>query len=403
MKEKKHIDRIFQEKLKNFEATPNDAIWERIHAELHKDKRKRKIIPIWWKIAGVAAGLLLMFTIGNAVFNASNTIEVNNIPYEVVDVENNTTNKTKEDAQTVSEEKDSINEQLNNNLFSNKADQVTSSDNKNETRNESVNNVIKNATNSAQKNYTRLKEAVVSTSDQTPKNNKPNNVLPSRQRTYKATGVATSSVAEQNNAYAGNKNVSENTVPKAVSGNTNQHLIEEQSELKKTVTEMASVMPEKTSTTNGIAVKDTPQKEEKEIDNTTENAGPTIEEALAFSEDEEDISEKEKKVINRWSVTPNVSPVYYNTLGKGSSIHSQFNNNSKSGQLNMSFGVNASYALSEKLSVRSGVNKVNVGYSTNDVVVYQSINTIGKNFRQGFSLWIHFFLLIHHMNSFFEK
>ena len=60
---------MFQEKFKDFEVTPNDAVWDRIEAELHGKKKKRRVIPIWWRVAGVAALLLLMFTVGNAIFN----------------------------------------------------------------------------------------------------------------------------------------------------------------------------------------------------------------------------------------------------------------------------------------------------------------------------------------------
>ncbi len=70
MSDKKHIDRLFQEKLKDFEANPSDAVWENIHSSLHDEKRKkRRIIPIWWKLGGAAAILLLMLAIGNTVFN----------------------------------------------------------------------------------------------------------------------------------------------------------------------------------------------------------------------------------------------------------------------------------------------------------------------------------------------
>jgi len=39
----------------------------------------------------------------------------------------------------------------------------------------------------------------------------------------------------------------------------------------------------------------------------------------------------------------------------------------------MSYGVSASYTLNKKLSVRSGINKVNIGYNTNNVIVFESI------------------------------
>ena len=33
MSDKKHIDRLFQEGFKDFEATPSDAVWENIEAQ----------------------------------------------------------------------------------------------------------------------------------------------------------------------------------------------------------------------------------------------------------------------------------------------------------------------------------------------------------------------------------
>ena len=84
------------------------------------------------------------------------------------------------------------------------------------------------------------------------------------------------------------------------------------------------------------------------------------------------IIEKEEH-LNRWRIVPNAAPVYFSSLGEGSSIDPQFNNNSKSGELNMSYGITASYAINRKLSIRSGVNKVNLGYNTNNIAVIQTI------------------------------
>ena len=61
MSDKKHIDRLFQEQFKNFEATPNEEVWNNIEQRLHGNKRKRRVIPIWWQYGGVAALLMLFF------------------------------------------------------------------------------------------------------------------------------------------------------------------------------------------------------------------------------------------------------------------------------------------------------------------------------------------------------
>jgi len=105
------------------------------------------------------------------------------------------------------------------------------------------------------------------------------------------------------------------------------------------------------------------------------NDDDSIEEAIAEANaiNEED-PESES---NRWNITPTVAPVYFNTLGKGSSIDGQFVNNSKSGEVNMSYGINGSYAISDKIKVRTGINKVNLGYSTNGVMAYNQLNSFG--------------------------
>ena len=41
MNDKKNIDRLFQEKFKDFEMAPDDAVWNRISESLPKKKKKR--------------------------------------------------------------------------------------------------------------------------------------------------------------------------------------------------------------------------------------------------------------------------------------------------------------------------------------------------------------------------
>ena len=381
MKEQKQIDRLFQEKLKNFEATPSDAVWDNIHAELHSKKDDRKIIPIWWKLAGVAAGLLLMLTIGNVVFNDGSTNSVNN---EVVDSPTKDSDDTKISTQDSQKQEDNV--VLNNELTPQvNGNQLTETDNKDEVLNEANDAITKNPSNSMYKEVSTLNEAVANaTTDRKDKVNNSSRILNTINKNYEDVYSTDTVIAEQNPMYE--NNVSENKASNAVAHNIPQNLPEQPS-YKQNTSEDKNSLPVNTSASEAIAATDiskarVPQealaegqieKEEDINNNITDNLKPSIEDALALSEDGEDYNEKEKEVINRWSVTPNVSPVYYNSLGKGSSINSQFNNNSKSGQLNVAYGVNASYAITKKLSVRSGISNVNVGYNTNDVVVYNAL------------------------------
>ena len=84
MSNKKHIDRVFQEKLKDFEVSPRSKVWQNIKGELEQSDDNRKVFPIWLRMAGVAALLLILLTIGNTVI--SDTSNSNNDT--IVDTEN---------------------------------------------------------------------------------------------------------------------------------------------------------------------------------------------------------------------------------------------------------------------------------------------------------------------------
>ena len=82
--EDKKIDLLFQEKLKNLEATPNKKVWNSIASQLKK--KKRRILPIWWYSGGVAAMLVLGFLL----FPFLNDSDTNKQPIIIAAPETNT-------------------------------------------------------------------------------------------------------------------------------------------------------------------------------------------------------------------------------------------------------------------------------------------------------------------------
>tara|TARA_R110002049_G_scaffold81404_1_gene206946 strand:- start:53 stop:1399 length:1347 start_codon:yes stop_codon:yes gene_type:complete len=70
--ENKNIDKFFQEKLKNLEATPTKRVWNNIETNLKK--KKRRVLPIWWFSSGIAALLILGFLLSPSSNNTINTI-----------------------------------------------------------------------------------------------------------------------------------------------------------------------------------------------------------------------------------------------------------------------------------------------------------------------------------------
>ena len=68
MSEKKNIDTFFQEHFEHFEVTPPEMAWKNIEAKLNEKKEKRRIVPFWWKLSGIAAGLFLGYLLITAYF-----------------------------------------------------------------------------------------------------------------------------------------------------------------------------------------------------------------------------------------------------------------------------------------------------------------------------------------------
>lgn len=66
MEEKKYIDRLYQEKFKDFEASPRKDLWKDIAHRLKEEERRKPLVPIFWtRIAGVAAVLAFILLLGD--------------------------------------------------------------------------------------------------------------------------------------------------------------------------------------------------------------------------------------------------------------------------------------------------------------------------------------------------
>ena len=324
MSDKKHIDRLFQEKLKDFEVTPSDSIWENISTELQSRKKDKKGIPVWWRLAGAAAALLLLFTISQLMLNNNPTtpseetiVDVDSKKDTINDVLPDITNEENTVADQESISKEFKSKSSNNSVFNKVATPSQNDDSVNKSKNVTVNIDNQNDNTS---NFN--KKEVVAVSIQTKK-----------------------------------------AIAKNIASNLPQDKIQDQNFNEEVANEVLKDISKATETT----LANTKVKE-----GVSENEKLSLTEKIASIE-EENIEDTPDEKFKRWSAASNVAPVYFNTFGKGSSIHPQFNNNSKTGNINMSYGISGSYAINKKLSVRTGVNKVSLGYSTNDVVVFNNI------------------------------
>lgn len=359
MKEKKNIDNIFNEGFKNFEATPSPRVWENIQAALKKEKKERKVIPLWIQLGGVAALIAILFSVGNWVYNPSDIetpsiTDENVIKEEKNQLENNSEIiKEANETQVASEEKS-----LQNNATQDSdASESNSSKNNGETES-SDKSSNKGLINSSEK----ADRTVIASNNSENKN--------SKEKTNSKNDLLEKNISKNNlkEAVSTSKNNSEKINSDKNRKETNENILKKD----KAVFDLNNQNKEGIVANDKI-VKDNTEKNsvktETEVAQESQNKKSIFD---AIAEEKEDVAAektKKQKPEHRWIVAPNVAPVYYSSLGNGSSIDPSFADNPQNGEVNMSYGVQVSYALNNRLSVRTGVNNVDLSYSTSGIEV----------------------------------
>ena len=340
-KDNKNIDQLFKDRLQGMETSPPPVVWENIQAALGHKKQDRKAIPLWWKLGGVAAALVLLFAVANMFMSDNADSFISN------------------DNQLVIEDDTKTSPTINKDKITNKISQENIMKDVDTDIQENQNNVV------ASQN---LKDVVVPLLNKKPSTSKKNELNTNNSNTTTSVVAATSIVNigdVKNNKLPlkNNKINAENTV----ASNTTQ---------EKTTINMNSELPINsngidkskiitTTVTEGVAkINDKKINESAETEIITEGRKESIFDAIAEQKDTEKNVTTDELPNERWAISPNVAPVYYSSLSQGSSIDPSFADNTQKGEVNVSYGINVSYALSPRLTVRSGVSSVNLSYAT---------------------------------------
>lgn len=301
MKSKKHIDRLFKEQFKHLDVTPPPVVWENISAALQKEKAPKRVAPIWYKLAGVAATLLIFLGIGSFFYNAPSGVEITSedtLPienFQAIQPNDLTITQDSQNKGIVKKSND-VKMDAGSDVALDKQKALDASEN-------IMNPQVADAKSSEQKR----REAPLSNLDSDIAQN-----IPQQKETVETT-------------HPENQKDEKITIPLFVEKD---------------------------------AVVSTEIKEDDKKMSLLDYIAQREEDAPAINQPSSD---------SRWQVSPNFAPVYYNTLGNGSSIDPQFSNNSKSGDINYSYGINVSYAINDKLSVRTGLNMLDLSYTTNNI------------------------------------
>lgn len=277
MKEKKNIDRLYQEKFKDFEAVPREAVWKSISAKLKKEERKKPVIlPLWRRLAGVAAVLSILLLIGEWLWQPLSTQVVTN--------------------------EEQVEKESEKEILMPAMEAVA------ETGNRETEKPVEPATIESKKELP----------------------VEPQERPKVSTTSAISTI----------------------------HIRRSSLELPRP--DLLAVAEEKS---NLLFQEESFQK--------------SIYDELNKKLEEEGKDEKRNKIaINRMEITTQAAPIYYGNFGKGNFLDTRFNNKNSEGEVTYSYGINVAYAISDKLKIRSGVNKVSMSYNTNDVTLNAVANSL---------------------------
>jgi hypothetical protein len=72
--EKHNIDKLFDERLQNYERKPRPEAWDKLQAKLQQNETK--IVPLWWKVARAASVVLLLGAVGYWAFHTNSETEI---------------------------------------------------------------------------------------------------------------------------------------------------------------------------------------------------------------------------------------------------------------------------------------------------------------------------------------
>jgi hypothetical protein len=329
MNNNNNIDSFFQEKLNNLEVAPPNMAWNNIERELKK-KNNRKVIPLWWKFSGVAAILIIGIFIGTQFSSNFN-------------------NQKPEDKEQMSNSK----EQRANGKIVNSNNQKISNEN-------AINVVV-----TTEKNLNSSKKEDLS-----------QNAISENQINQDQVVVI------QTKQKSNISNPNEIAIKKLKS---NKKEIQILPETEYQVTENEPLLNNsKLVQTENLQEKGNLQNEKTKIEITSPIEITPKKPSLIIAEQEKQIliEEKTKKITsksalaNKWQIAPNFAPMYFNSTSNNSPIDSKLDNNNKLYDKSTSFGVAVNYAITNKITIRSGINKFDVGYNTNNIGYYQGSSTL---------------------------
>lgn len=306
MKTKKNIDRLYHDRLKDVETIPREEVWKNIAARLPQKEKKKRSIPLWFKLAGTAAVLALLFGVGSTLLPSGNEPSFG-------------------PTTSFSSASEGLKDKLKN------SNQISTD---------------------------------------------------FREHMDQGTLLLRSLMEQTQTQLSSLSNHQQNTHGKTKSparGNTNLFA------------DIIISTPDLQIGTSGYTFEDyNTAAFDEETKNSAQESAPAAQKelkdlTLVASEENKDPEEENNELSltsKRISVSTTAGAVYFDNLGTGNSIGREFGNNKTSGKVSVAYGVNIAYQVSEKVKIRSGVNKVDFSQNTEGVEYTAAVSAITRGSGQ---------------------
>ena len=403
MKESKKIERLFQEKFKDFEATPPSNSWNAIASKMNSTEKEKKKLPFFFTLSHIAASIVLIGFLSlnydelKTTINFSKSSEINSENKKIV--EKDESKKIKNENKTNNEnnlnntkivENNSFEIEKNNSFEKKKNGNIVSVDNttnpindrKNKTSkyknltNVDVENIVnstinkKTNKNSNKENINnKISDEIISSNNSVSNlENQDNNFYNQKGYNQNSTPSLIGELENQENNFYNQKGSNQNSTPSLIgefNANTSSELINNTNDNINSLEKLVFTDIAKYELADSIQIT---------LNQKIENP---LEILLREIERKEIAYEKEER--SKWALGTTIAPVYFNSIEGGSPIDPVFKNSSKDFRSTTGFGLNASYDISKRLSVKSGINFINMNYLTNDVAYQSNIKLVNSN------------------------
>lgn len=309
MADKKHIDKLFQDRLNELEQQPHDSNWDAIKARLQENKRKRPFL-IWWRAAGVAAVVAVIIGLGiigqQATISDHTDADLINFDHQPEEMQHIPVSKKVKNALAIDLDR------LNKNLSK---DNVPTKDKVSVSR-ESANE----RTDTNYKEVFRSTENFVSRFD------------PSEGKIRSGSFLGVFDLKGKD---------TDDLIP---------------NELK---------TPPEINLTGFLNAGLAERRDNEETDSKDQQVAQHEDKNDLFDNDDQESKDENR---NKWSINPEISPVFAGSFSGNNGLGADLASNGTTHNISLTYGINMGYELSSRLKIVSGVKQLNTSSTTRNVL-----------------------------------